>query len=444
MPKKSTDKKKINKKKQPAPRLLRGMKDILPEDQPWWNIVRDKVRSFADDYGFRRIDTPLLEQTSLFTRAVGEDTDIVQKEMYSFVDQGGDHITARPEASASVVRSYIEHGMLSLPQPVKLYYIGPMFRHERPQFGRYRQFHQFGFESLGEAHPVLDAESILLGHRLCQSLQLDVQVQVNSIGDKVCRPAYLQLLKSYFSDYKKSLCEVCLKRMVKNPLRVLDCKNASCRAVAENAPQTVDHLCKPCKDHFVEVLEHLDELQIAYNLNPRLVRGLDYYTRTVFEYWYNDERFGSNISLGGGGRYDDLAVQLGGRHTPVVGFACGIERLAVLLKERNTYPIMHYQPDVFIAQLGDHARKKALSLFDDLRLAGVKVRQEFVRDGLSGQLGIANKLGAQFVLILGQKEILDQTVLIRDMESGSQEIVPYDKIVKDIQRRLQKVMKSKK
>lgn len=426
------------KKKVPPPKLLRGMKDILPDEQLYWNVIRDQVRSFANDYGFGRIDTPTLEPESLFKRGVGDMTDIVQKEMYSFVDQGGEHIAARPEATASIVRAYIEHGMVSLPQPVKLYYIGSMFRHERPQFGRFRQFYQFGFESLGVDQPVVDAELILLGHRLCRDLQLDVRVQLNSIGDPKSRGVYLEALKSYLKDYKKTLCESCLKRLAKNPLRVLDCKEASCQKVLEGAPQTFDYLADDAKQHFVMLMEHLDELEIAYELNPRLVRGLDYYNRTVFEYWYDDEQFGGNLALGGGGRYDYLSSILGGRPTPAVGLAMGIERLVLLLKEKNTYPFMQYRPDVFIAQLGDQARKKALRLFDDLRTAGIKVRQTFTRDGLGGQLGIADKLGAKFVLILGQKEILDQTVLVRDMENGSQEVVPYEKIVKDIQKLIHK------
>ncbi|OGY87416.1 MAG: histidine--tRNA ligase [Candidatus Kerfeldbacteria bacterium RIFCSPLOWO2_12_FULL_43_9] len=412
------------------------MKDTLPEDQPWWEATRDQVRAFANAYSFERIDTPILESTNLFERGVGHDTDIVQKEMYSFVDQGGEHITVRPEATASVIRAYIEHGMRNKPQPVKLYYYGPMCRHERPQFGRYRQFYQCGFESLGDQHPVLDAEMILIGHRLLKTLGIAATVQLNSIGDEVCRPAYQTVLKNFFKKNRKTLCESCKRRLHKNPLRILDCKEVKCQEVAQEAPQIVDHLCDACRAHFVGTLEHLDELEILYELNPRLVRGLDYYTRTAFEYWYQHENFGDKVSLGGGGRYDKLAETLGGRHTPGVGLALGIERIVLLMRELKNYPIIGFHPDVFIAQLGEQARKKALRLFEDLRASGIKVRQFFARDGLGVQLGIASRLGAKFTLILGQKEILDQTVLVRDMETGSQEVVAYEKIVWDVQKRL--------
>lgn len=437
MSKKNISSKKAKKKIQP-PQLLRGMKDIYDQDQVWFQEIRRAVAVFARDFGFSRIDTPILEQHSLFVRAVGDQTDVVQKEMYAFVDQGGEHIAARPEATASIVRAYIEHGMLSKPQPVKLYYEGPMFRHERPQLGRFRQFFQFGFETLGDQHPVLDAEMILVGVRLFQSLGLQVVLQINSIGDENCRPQYTHLLKSYFRTNKASLCEDCQKRLLKNPLRVLDCKEAGCITIAKDAPQTIDHLCTGCKDHFVQVLEYLDELQINYELNPRLVRGLDYYTKTVFEYWFDDDRFRDKLALGGGGRYDRLAELLGGRKVPAVGMAPGFERIVLLLNELKTHEPKVHTPQVFVAPLGDQARKRALKLYDDLRAAGVRVAQNFPKDGLASHLGMADKLRAQFTLIIGQQEILDDTVMVRDMETSSQEVVGYDKIVADIKKRLRK------
>lgn len=426
------------KKSVVAPKLLRGMKDILPDEQQWFEAIREHVRAFARDFHFDRIDTPILESTSLFVRAVGDETDIVQKEMYSFVDQGGDHISVRPEASASVIRAYIEHGMMSVPQPVKLYYFGPMFRHERPQMGRFRQFYQLGYETIGDAGAVCDAESILLGERLCRSLGIMPRIQLNSIGDENCRPAYEAALKAYFRAHKAKLCEACKRRLNKNPLRILDCKESTCNALAEAAPQSVDNLCDPCKKHFTQVLEYLDELGLAYDLNPKLVRGLDYYTRTVFEYWSTDERFGGQLALGGGGRYDNLAEQLGGRHTPVVGFALGVERLVLLMRELQSYTLPVYEPDVFIAPLGDQARKKALHVFDELRAAGIKVRHSFTKDGLSGQLGMASRYNVAYTLIIGQQELLDETVMVRDMMNNSQEVVGFHKIVDDIRKRLQK------
>lgn len=426
------------KKSIAAPRLLRGMKDILPDEQQWFEAIREHVRAFARDFNFERIDTPVLEPMALFVRAVGDDTDIVQKEMYSFVDQGGDHISVRPEASASVIRAYIEHGMVNLPQPVKLYYFGPMFRHERPQMGRFRQFYQLGYETVGDAGAVSDAEIILLGERLCRSLGIMPRIQLNSIGDENCRPAYETMLKSYFRTHKAKLCETCKHRLLKNPLRVLDCKETDCVAIAQGAPQAVDNLCDPCKKHFTQVLEFLDDLGLAYDLNPKLVRGLDYYTRTVFEYWSTDERFGGQLALGGGGRYDKLAEQLGGRHTPVVGFALGVERLVLLMRELQSYTLPAYEPDVFIAPLGDQARKKALHVFDALRAAGIKVRHAFTKDGLSAQLGLANRYNVKYTLIIGQQELLDETVMVRDMVNGSQEVVGFHKIADDIRKRLQK------
>ncbi len=419
---------------------LRGMKDILPGEAKYWNFVRGKAFNFADNYGYDLIETPVLEETALFNRAVGGETDIVSKEMFSFVDRGGENVCLRPEETASIVRSYIQHGMLNLPQPVKFFYFGPMFRHDRPQAGRLRAFHQFGFEALGETHPIIDAEIIFLIYNLLQDLGLKINVQINSIGCPKCREAYKVKLVNHYRDRKSDLCEDCKRRLVKNPMRLLDCKEEGCQPAKEEAPQIVDYLCEDCKNHFVRVLEYLDEAGVSYNLNPQLVRGLDYYTKTVFEFFpeVSGESQGSGKpdALGGGGRYDGLAEILGGRPTPACGVALGVERLILKIKEMNVNIPPVNVPDVYLAQLGEQARKKIFSLIESLRKAGLTVSHSLSKEGLKKQLEIANKIGAKYALILGQKEILDGTSIIRDMEGGTQEIVNFDKVVQVVRKKL--------
>jgi len=431
---------KINKA---TPQVLRGFKDILPAEQKYWFLIRDKARSMATDYGFTRIDSPLLEETSLFNRAVGKETDIVAKEMFSFVDRGGDNVSLRPEATASVVRAYINHGMLNLPQPVKLYYIGSMFRYDRPQSGRYRQFNQFGFEALGDMHPVLDAQVIIMTYNFFKELGLDVSIQINSIGCPVCRKEYKVQLVNYYKTQKADLCEDCKIRLVKNPLRLLDCKEEKCLAIKEDAPQIVDWLCEECKNHFVRVLEFLDALEISYNLNSHLVRGLDYYSKTVFEIWpvaigdaEGMDKKAQN-ALGGGGRYDYLVEMLGGRPTPAVGASIGIERTILKLKELNIEVPEKEKFDIFVAQLGEAAKRKSLKLYEVLRQEGLKIAESFSKDGLKSQLETANKLNVKYTLILGQKELSEGTILLRDMEGGVQETINYNKIIKEIKKRLE-------
>jgi histidyl-tRNA synthetase len=448
-----------------TPQLLRGMKDILPSEQKYWHLLRNKADSLAKDYGFLRIDTPIMEETGLFVRAVGKQTDIVEKEMFSFVDQGSDNISLRPEATASIVRAYINHGMINLPQPVKLFYWGPMFRHERPQSGRQRQFYQFGCEALGDKHPVVDAELILMAYNFFKEIGLETSVQINSLGCADCRPRYKDALTNYYRNHRSGLCENCKKRLLKNPLRLFDCKEFDCQALKAEAPQIVDWLCEDCKTHFVKVLEYLDELQISYVLNPSLVRGLDYYTKTVFEIWpifapatagrpssaptdlgeeidslaqekSAEDNFSGQSALGGGGRYDNLVELLGGRPTPACGFSLGIERTILKLKEANTAVPEVYVPDIFIAQLGESAKRKSLILYEELRNEGIKVAEIFSKDGLKPQLEAANKLGVKYALILGQKELVDGTIIIRDMEAGIQEIVDFKKVVKEVKKRL--------
>ncbi len=423
-------------KEAPTPQLLRGMKDILPADQPYWWWFFDTVRSLATLYGFERIETPVLEATSLFTRSVGEGSDI-QKEMYSFVDKNGDNVSLRPEGTASVVRSYIEHGMLNLPQPVKLWYFGPFFRHDRPQAGRYRQFWQFGFEVLGAPQPIIEAQLILLARAIYSTLGLETTIQINSLGDKTSRQQYIKALQAFFRTKKSELTEDHRLLLQKNPLRLLDSKDPVIQGLLTDAPQIIDYLDEASQLHFQEVVGYLDEVEVAFVLNPRLVRGLDYYNRTVWEFWPVGDDSGQS-SLGGGGRYDTLVENLGGRPTPAAGFAGGVERLLLQLKERQINPPPPARPEIFLAQLGEPARKKMLKLFEQFRSEGIRVSENLIKDGLKQQLEMANKLGAQYTLIVGQKELMDDTILIRDMENGIQEVVDFKKAVGEIKKRLEK------
>lgn len=420
------------------PQLLRGMKDVLPEAQAHWDFVKKETDKLAKDYGYDKIETPILEETALFTRAVGENTDIIEKELFSFIDKGDDHVSLRPENTAGIARAYIEHGMLNLPQPVKLYYWGSFFRYDRPQAGRYREFHQFGFEVIGDVHPIIDAEMIVMCGSLYKSIGLPVVIQINSVGCKKCRKEYEQLLLDYLNPRKKFLCEDCKRRLVKNTLRVLDCKKEECHELVLDAPQIIDHLDEECKAHFVKVLEYLDGAEIAYNLNPFLVRGLDYYTKTTFEIWPEKSEGDSQAAFGGGGRYDDLIELLGGRPTPAMGFAGGIERLIQNMKEKEIILPLPEKPEIFIAQLGESAKKKGLRLIEELRQRKIRVASDLAKDGLKNQLAEANKLGVKFCIILGQKEILDKTILVRDMESGSQEVVDFNKVYEELKKRLEK------
>jgi len=429
-----------------TPDLLRGFKDIMPDDQKYWHWIRRVTHEMSRDYSFNRIDTPILESTDLFIRSVGKQTDIVEKEMFSFEDKGGERVSLRPEATAAVVRAYIGHGMVNLPQPVKLFYIGPMFRYGRPQAGRQRQFWQFGFESLGSDDPIVDAQLIFLTYTFFKELGLDITIDVNSIGTVDSRQQYKIELVSYFRSKRTKLCDDCKRRLSKSPLRLLDCKEEGCRQVREEAPQLLDWLDDKSKNHFMKVLEYLDESQVKYELNPYLVRGLDYYSRTVFEIIPalekkddEEEEDGpqkSQNALGGGGRYDGLADQIGGRETPGCGFSIGIERVVNLLKQKNIEPPDERKVEVMFAQLGEAARRRGLTLFEELRKSGIAIIESFGKSSLKSQLDLANKIDIKYTLILGQKEVMDETIIIRDMDSGSQEIVDIKKVIAELKKKL--------
>jgi len=420
-----------------TPQLIKGFKDILPADQIYWQFIRKVTDNFSTAYGFPEIGLPVLEEVALFNRSLGKQTDIVEKEMFAFVDKSDGNLTLRPEATASVVRAYINHGMVNLPQPVKLYYWGPMFRRERPQAGRQRQFHQFGFEVIGDISPVIDAQLITIVYNFFIQIGLkDISLQVNSIGCPKCRKAYRDELVNYYKSKKRMLCEDCKKRLTKNPLRLLDCKEPGCQPLKAEAPQIVDWLDEECKVHFMKVIEYLDELDIPYILNPYLVRGLDYYTKTVFEVWPSDQPSGSQSVLGGGGRYDELVELLGGRPTPAAGFALGIERVILQLKEKQITIPIEPPAEVFLAQIGDQAKVKAMILFEKLRQENIRITESFAKDSLKSQLELANKMKVKYVLIMGQKEVIDGTILVRDMESGVQEIIDFNKTVNELKKKL--------
>ena len=401
-------------------RAPRGTTDLLPAEQKYWRYIESKAVDLARRYGYGRIDTPVFEDSDLFIRSVGEGTDIVEKEMYTFEDRGGDNVTLRPEGTAPVCRAYLEHGMHNLPQPVRMYYFCPVFRYERPQAGRFREHHQFGVEALGDADPSVDAEVVELAWRLVLNLGLRaVYLSLNSIGDSVCRPAYVAELASHYAGHFDELCTDCRVRLERNPLRLLDCKVATCRDLGDSAPKSVDHLCQECQEHWSRLREYLSAMEIPYRIDHRLVRGLDYYTRTVFE--VQPHEGGAQSTIIGGGRYDGLVQTLGGRPTPGIGFATGMERLSLNLKSSGVVVPDEPSPTYLVANVGDAARSAALELAAKLRLAGVGAILSSGSRALRGQLRQANAMEIPYALILGDDEIARGEVVIRDMRASTQE-----------------------
>lgn len=444
----------------------RGTHDIMPEDDRLWDKLRESIRSISSFYDFGRIETPHFEDTDLFSLGVGKATDIVSKQMYSFKTRGGDQLTLRPEGTAPIARAWHEHGMVNWPQPVKLYYLGAFFRHESPQRGRFREFNQWGLELIGDDSAVADAQiinifSIFLGEWGMK----DVSVDVNSVGCPACRPAYRQQIVQYYRARVRGLCRDCKVRFKENPMRLLDCAEEKCTTVKKSAPQFLDRLCEPCRNHFKLLLEFLDECSIPYVLNPHLVRGLDYYTRTVFEIFVDEAAKKSDpvpvseipgggetaapetkpgtesarrLALGGGGRYDGLIELVGGKPAPAMGGAMGLERIVSVIKERGRKVPEPGKPKVFLVQLGDLAKKKSFRLMEDLRKAGISMAESLGRDSIRSQLKSADRLGVVYALILGQKEALDEMVILREMSSGIQETIPQSKLIETLKRKFAK------
>lgn len=408
-----------------AIQAVRGMKDLLPSEAPKWRFIEATAREVFGSFGFSEIRTPILERTELFARSIGEETDIVSKEMYTFADRSGDSLTMRPEATAGVVRAFLENKLYAVPGPHKLCTIGPMFRHERPQKGRLRQFHQLDCEILDDAGPQGDAELLVMAAHLLERLGVrQVTLVLNSLGCPECRPVFKQQLQDYFAGRQGGLCEDCRRRLATNPLRVLDCKQEGCKEISLGAPLISGSWCESCRVHFDQVRRLLKMAGVAYETDPKLVRGLDYYTRTAFE--FKTTQLGAQDAVGGGGRYDGLIEALGGPATPAIGFALGVERLALLLEDR---PEWQQGPSLFIAALGDEPRDWAFGAAQELRRAGIWVEMSAAATSLKAQMRRANKLGASRVLILGGEELRTGIAPLKDMANGEQEDLPLDQIV---------------
>lgn len=409
-----------------------GIHDILPKDHDFFTFIKKVVRHRCRQAGFRRITTPILEYTEVFDRSVGEDTDIVSKEMYTFMDKSGRSLTLKPEGTAGVVRSYIQNGMKELPQPVELYYVEPHFRYDRPQKGRYRMFWQFGVEVIGESDPALDVQCIFLAYKIFKDLGVADRftLQLNNIGSMKSRAKYKEALVNYYTGKERNLCEDCGKRLQTNPLRLLDCKIEDCRILAQLAPKFADYRIPEDQDFHRLVKEFLDEIGIEYVENPQLVRGLDYYTQTVFEFW--DKETGSQNAVGGGGRYDGLVEIMGGEPTPGVGFAVGIERLISHMKAANVRVPSKDEVHIFVAQLGDEAKKKCLLLIDELRERGVRTVGALGKGSMKAQMRLADKFKVPYCLILGATEVRENVIILRDMSKGQQHSVPMSDVVDEV------------
>ena len=402
--------------------------------------IEEEARDIAEFYSFLRIETPLLEAAELYERGIGEETDVVQKEMYTLRTKGSGKLALRPEYTAAIMRSYLQHGMHRLPQPQRLYSFGPVFRHDRPQAGRYRQFYQFNLEILGgDSDAIYDAQVIIAFYKLIEELKVKpLIIQINSIGCRICRPNYRKKLVEYYRD--EEICRDCERRLKVNPIRLLDCKKEVCQTAKAGVPNIFDSLCSLCRGHLKQVLEYLEEANLPYVLNHLLARGLDYYSRTVFEIFLEEAipagRQG-NLALAGGGRYDYLAEVLGGRPTPAVGGALGVQRLIEILQTSGTaIPLRTSKPKVFLVHIGNDAKKKSLSLMEELRRANISTSNALGKDSLSAQLEAANKMGVPLALILGQREVYEGSVIIRDMENGVQEPIPMRNMVEEIKKRL--------
>ena len=409
----------------------RGTTDVLPGEQTYWRLFHSKAEEAAATFGYERIDTPTIEDADLFLRGVGEITDIVEKETYTFEDRGGDRITLRPEGTAPVCRAYLQHGMQNLPQPVRLFYFCPMFRYDRPQAGRLREHHQFGIEALGEGDPSMDAEVVELAWTLLGNLGLDgLTLLVNSVGDSQCRPSYVERLKEYYETHIVRTCPNCPRRLRENPLRLLDCKERSCQPVIAGAPGSVEYLCGDCASHWNELKANLDSLGIPFEVDNKLVRGLDYYTRTAFEIVPPGAR--SQGTIVGGGRYDGLMEELGGRPTSGIGFGMGIERVLMELRERRNGPQEDSVAKVLLAHTGDAAKEAAMALGHRLRGSGVATVLAPPGRSLKSQLRYASAISATHAVIIGDRELDKGTVIVRDLGRSEQTEVPANKTLQHL------------
>ena len=397
----------------------RGTKDILPDTVAQWTHVEKVIRELCARYGYHEIRTPIFEHTELFLRGIGETTDVVEKEMYTFTDRGERSLTLRPENTASVVRSYLQNKLYAADALVKLFYIGSMFRYDRPQAGRYREFHQFGVEALGEENPAVDAEIIVLAVEFLRALGLqELKLHLNSVGCPKCRPVYRERLQEFFRPHLEELCTDCRSRFERNPLRLLDCKNEHCHALAEGAPRITDCLCDECRVHFTEVQSYLTAAGIPFELDANLVRGLDYYTKTAFEVKYTP--LGAQSAVAGGGRYDGLVEEVGGPPTPGIGFAVGLERVLLALEKQELLPEEPEAVDVFVVALGEAAQIPAFKLLYELRAAKLSAAMDFAGRSMKAQMKQANKKNARFVAILGEDEVKEASAILKDMKTSEQ------------------------
>ena len=409
----------------------RGTKDILPDTVGDWLYIEKEIRDLCKRFGYQEIRTPVFEHTELFQRGIGEGTDVVDKEMYTFTDRGGRSVTLRPENTASAVRAYLQNKLYAEADLVKLFYIGSMFRYDRPQAGRLREFHQFGIEALGESNPAVDAEVILLAIKLLEGLGLkDLELSINSVGCPECRSQYRTMLQDFFRDKLGDLCEDCKSRFDRSPLRILDCKKDSDKPYMADAPKITDCLCEECSSHFEALKQHLAKAGVGFKHDPRLVRGLDYYTKTAFEIKYPP--LGAQSAVAGGGRYDGLIEEMGGNHTPAVGFATGLERLLLALENQNLLPYKNRSVDAYVVALGEKAQAEAFKLVMDLRDAGLSAAIDYAGRSMKAQMKQANKLNAKYAVILGDDEIAEGAALIRSMADSSQEKVAFDAVIEKI------------
>lgn len=405
----------------------RGTQDILPADMMYWHHIEATSRTIFNMYHYEEIRTPIFELSELFERGLGNETDIVSKEMYTFMDKGNRSLTLRPEGTASIVRAAIQHPQLTKHNQAKLYYCGPMFRYERPQAGRYRQFHQIGVENIGNAHPFTDAEVISLGLHLFDELGLPgLSVSINSVGCPVCRPVIQERLKQFIVNNLQHLCGDCNRRFDQNPLRILDCKNDKCRTYFTGLPDIHKSLCHDCKDHFNSVVEYLDSLGVPFEIDPKLVRGLDYYTKTTFE--IVSDKLGAQNAICGGGRYDNLIKKMGGKSTPAVGFAFGVERAVMVLKEFSEI-INRQDPLIFVAPIGFNQQTRCFRLMNELRRAGLKCEMDYSKEDLKSQLKTADKMEARFCLIFGEEEAEKNEIILKDLLERKQAPYPIENIV---------------